>query len=211
MATKKANEAKDIQVSLNIKSISIPIIGISPLIVSRFDAKSARQIEENARAATGLKQGGKKKNIATPEEDYESSLYYFADGKRTGFPAGAFKAAMVTAGYRHYGKAQTILRSAFQVVADDPETNLVEIHGDHRLRCDMVRVGTINKVASPRYRAEYPEWSATITVQFLDGVISGDEIVGLLNASGFACGIGEWRPEKSNSGQYGMYKVASTY
>ena len=209
MAVKKTTEAKDISVSLNLKTISIPIVGVSPLIVSRFDEKAKRQIEEIGRADTGLKQGGKKKNIASPEEDYKKSLYYCADGKRTGFPAVAFKAAMVTAGYRHYGKAQTVLRSAFRVIADDPATGLVEIHGDHRMREDMVRVGTVNKVASPRYRAEYPNWAATITIQFISDVITEADVVGLLNASGFACGVGEWRPEKSNSGQFGMYQVAS--
>lgn len=207
-AKKTKEEVKDIVVSLNLKTIEIPIEGIAPLIVSRFDEKSKQQIEEIGKIEQGLKQGGKKKNISDPQEQYEKSIYYLADGKTCGFPAVAFKAAMVTAAYRTYGRPQTTTRSAFHVLADDVSGN-IKINGEHRMREDMVRVGTINKVASPRYRAEFPAWSATLRIQFLADVISEKEIVGLANAAGFTCGVGEWRPEKSNSGSFGLFRVAS--
>lgn len=209
MATKKKEEEKKIIVTLNIKTVKIPIVGVSPLIVSRFDEKSKQQIEEIGKADTKLKQGGKKKNIVDPSEQYERSIYYFADGKTCGFPAVAFKAAMVTAAYRTYGRPQTVTRSAFHVIADDPATGLVKINGEHRMREDMVRVGTINKVAAPRYRAEFPAWSAVLTVQFLEDTFSEEDIFGLVNAAGFSCGIGEWRPEKANSGSFGLFRVAN--
>ena len=115
MATKKTEAvAKEIQVTLDLKTIQIPIVGIAPLIVSRFDEKSKAQIEESGQ--TGLKQGGKKKNIIAPEEQYAKSIYYFEDGKTCGFPAVAFKAAMVTAAYRTYGRQMTVTRSAFHVM-----------------------------------------------------------------------------------------------
>ena len=197
MATKKTEATvKDIVVSLNLKTIQVPIVGIAPLIVSRFDEKSKRQIEESGKAEKGLKQGGKKKNIADPQEQYENSIYYFADGKTCGFPAVAFKAAMVTAAYRNYGRQMTVTRSSFHVIADDPETGLVRINGEHRMREDMVRVGGIQKTAAPRYRAEFPSWSAVITIKFMEDVITEKELIGLLNTAGFACGVGEWRPEK---------------
>lgn len=208
MATKtKSEETKDIRVSLNIKQIKVRIVGVAPLIVSRFDEKSKQQIEESGKADKGLKQGGKKKNIADPQEQYEKSIYYFADGKTYGFPAVAFKAAMVTAAYRTYGRPQTTTRSAFHIVADDPATGLIKLEGEPRMREDMVRVGGIQKVASPRYRAEFPVWSATLTINFLADVISEEDIVGLANAAGFTCGVGEWRPEKSNSGSFGLFQV----
>ena len=210
MAAKKATESvvKNITAHLNLKTIEIPIVGVSPLIVSRFDEKSKQQIAEIGEAEKGLKQGGKKKNIADPQEQYEKSIYYFADGKTCGFPAVAFKAAMVTAAYRTYGRPQTVTRSAFHVIADDLATGLVRINGEHRMREDMVRVGTMNKVASPRYRAEFPAWSAVLKIQFLEDVISEEDLVGLANTAGFTCGVGEWRPEKSNSGSFGLFQVA---
>lgn len=210
MATKKTEATeKQIVVSLNLKTIQVPIEGIAPLIVSRFDEKSKQQIEESGKAEKGLKQGGKKKNIADPQEQYEKSIYYFADGKTCGFPAVAFKSAMVTAAYRNYGRQMTVTRSSFHVIADDPATGLVKINGEHRMREDMVRVGGIQKVASPRYRAEFPSWSAVITIKFMEDVITESELIGLLNTAGFACGVGEWRPEKSNSGSYGLFQVVN--
>lgn len=205
----KKEETKDISVSLNIKQIKVRVEGVAPLIVSRFDEKSKQQIEESGKADKGLKQGGKKKNISDPEEQYEKSIYYFADGKTFGFPAVAFKAAMVTAAYRTYGRPQTTTRSAFHIVADDLATGLVKLEGTPRMREDMVRVGGIQKVASPRYRAEFPVWAATLTINFLENVISEEEIVGLINAAGFTCGVGEWRPEKSNSGSFGLFQIAN--
>ena len=98
----KENEAMDIIADLNLETITFNIEGIAPLIVSRFDEKSKQQIAEIGEAEQGLKQGGKKKNIANPEEQYKNSIYYFDDEKTCGFPAGAFKAAMVTAAYRTY-------------------------------------------------------------------------------------------------------------
>ncbi len=210
MATKKKEEEKEIIVSLNIKTVKVPIVGVSPLIVNRFDPKMKQQIEDNARAAAGLKQGGKKKNIADPKEDYEQSLYRFADGKTCGFPAVAFKAAMVTGAYRAYGKPQTISQFSFHVIADDPATGLVKINGEHIMREDMVRVGTINKVASPRYRGCFPSWSAVLTIQFLADTFSESEIFNIVNAAGFGCGVGEWRPEKAKSGSYGLFRVANS-
>lgn len=211
MATKKATEnEKKITVNLNLKTISVPIIGETELIMNRFSEKAGQQIKEIAEAERGLKQGGKKKNISDPESAYQNSFYRFADGETYGFPATGFKDAMVTAAYRSYNRPQTVTRSAFHVIADDPFTGLVKINGTPRMREDMVRVGTINKVASPRYRAGFPEWSAVVTIQFMADVITEEEIVGILNAAGYNCGIGEWRPEKSNSGWAGRWKVAST-
>lgn len=208
MATTKKEAMKNITVSLNLKTIQVPIVGIAPLIVSRFDEKAKQQIEESGKP--GLKQGGKKKTIISPEEQYERSLYYFDDGETCGFPAVAFKAAMVTAAYRTYKRPQTETRSAFHVLAEGYNKEgkgLVKINGQHRMREDMVRVGTIQKVASPRYRAEFPTWSAVLTIRFLEDVITEEEIVGLIAAAGFTCGVGEWRPEKCNSGSFGLFMV----
>lgn len=211
MATKKTKEeeVKKISVSLNLKTITVPIEGVSPLIMSRFDEKSKQQIEEIGKAEKGLKQGGKKKNIIDPVEQYEKSIYYLSDGKTCGFPAVAFKAAMVRAAQVVYGRVMTTTKMMFRVIADDIETGLVAINGEHRIREDMVRVGTINKVAAPRYRAEFPHWSAAITIQFLADVITEEEIIGILNAAGFTCGVGEWRPEKAASGSFGMFRVVN--
>lgn len=39
----------------------------------------------------------------------------------------------------------------------------------------------------------------------VNGQYSLEQILNIINAGGYACGIGEWRPEKD--GQYGMFHV----
>lgn len=207
MATKKEKSIETASLSLDMdlkfNRITIPVVGVAPLIMSRFDEKCQQEIAES----TEIKQGNKKKKIADPQEQYEKSINYFADGKTYGMPAVAFKAAMVRAGQVVYQLQMVRTRTLFRVLADDAETGLVKIDGIPRLRSDMVRVGNIQKVASPRYRAEFPEWKANITIEYVADAFKEKEIVALLNAAGFCCGVGEWRPEKCNSGSFGLFKV----
>ena len=209
MARPKKSETiiKDINASLNLNELRVTIVGITPLVMHNFCNKSKYQLKEIGEIESGMKQGGKKKNIADPEEDYQNSIYYFADGKRGGMPAIAIKSARVYAGYQIFKKPQTQTRAAIFVCPGEQETGngLIEVHGEHRMREDMVRIGTINKVASPRYRAEFPEWKMDITIKYFSDVISAEEVIKLLAAAGLASGLGEWRPQKG--GQMGMWNV----
>ena len=68
----------------------------------------------------------------------------------------------------------------------------------------MVRIGM--GTADIRYRGEFPNWYADIVVSYnVNGQYSLENIVNMINAGGYICGIGEWRPEKD--GQYGMYHI----
>lgn len=209
MATKKVNVAEEVSMPMvfNLKTITIPIEGISPLIMHKFSEKANKMMKENGLAEAGLKQGGKKKNIADPENDWKACLHLCADGKTYGFPAAGFKQGMVNSGYQVFGKKKTNLGAAFNIVADDKEGNLVKIIGTPQMREDMVRVGTINKVASPRYRPVFPVWGANVTIRYVEGMITPEELVMLLTASGFCYGLGDWRPERN--GSFGMYKPQS--
>lgn len=153
-----------------------------------------------------------------------------SNGAKFGFPCTAFKQAAVAAGFRMgWAKNMTTLRSAFFIEPDfdgyyagDLEVDwdykvinivpnqyryepMVEIHSDAPiLREDMVRVGMGS--ADIRYRAEFRNWYVDLTVAFnKNGQYSAEQVVNLLNAGGYACGVGEWRPEKD--GQYGMFHV----
>ena len=132
------------------------------------------------------------------------------DGKTPAFPARGFKAAMVRAAQVVYNCPMVRTRTLFRVIGDDESGELVKINGQHRMRLDMVRVGTVNKTAAPRYRAEFPVWSANVTIQYVADAISEEQIISYLNSAGFNCGIGEWRPEKSNSGSYGLFQVVNS-
>lgn len=181
----------------DFRIIEVNVKGVTPLIMNHFSEKSRNTM-------IGVVTGGGKKGreVKNPEALYNASIYYMPNGKDAGFPAVGFKAAM-TRGAKQLGMAMTDARGAFHVLAD--EGDLVRIYGAHRMRDDIVR--NANGGTDVRFRAEFPEWTAKIKIKYNACRVSAEQVVSILAISGFACGIGEWRPEKSNSGSFGMFEV----
>ena len=74
------------------------------------------------------------------------------------------------------------------------------------MREDMVRVGM--GTADIRYRGEFRNWSTDLTITYnANGKYSIEQIINIINAGGYSCGIGEWRPERD--GQNGMFHVGA--
>jgi hypothetical protein len=163
---------------------------------------------------------GKKKEPKNPVEDFIRSMYWLTDmpeemteeafseaisnGARFGFPVTAFKQAAISAAYRMgWAKDKVSLRGAFFI--DSDENGMIEIHSDApEMREDMVKVGM--GAADIRYRGQFNNWWSEFTVCYNEnGDKTIDEILTILNAGGYVCGLGEWRPERD--GQYGMYHV----
>lgn len=180
-----------------IKQAIIPIKGISPLIVHKFDQKITLEIE--------AKQQGKSKTekhkIRKPEMDFEGAKHKSPLGF-DGFPAGGFKKSLIR-GAKMTGLVMKDAQMSFFVKADCEETQLVKIDGKCRMRTDMVRVGMGS--ADVRYRPEYIDWSANLTIEYNEGLISLDQITQMTEAAGYGCGIGDWRPERG--GGYGRFEL----
>lgn len=190
--------------NLEATTLLIPIKGRTPLIVHNFGEKARKMILDN--------QQGKKtkqKEFRNPEQEYLNSLYRMGDD-RYGFPVTGFKAATVGAA-RFYGGAikMTELRQFLffggEITPHDPQM-LVEIFGEHAMREDVVKIGS--GISDLRYRAYFPEWSATLTVTFIKNSLSKESVVSLINAGGLGCGVGEWRPQRN--GHFGTYEVDVT-
>jgi hypothetical protein len=177
---------------LNIQTIQITLIGDSPLICHAWSRK-ARQAMLDAQ----MKRARQAKPPKNPEEDFRESLYVHPDGG-FGFPAVAFKSSAVDACSHVEGVTKVAARGAFHVLGE-----LVRIDGMPTPREDMVRVGM--GTADIRYRGEFREWRAILTVRHNANVLSAEQIVNLFNTAGFAIGVGEWRPQRD--GSYGMFHV----
>lgn len=220
MATKtEVIEIKPIQ----IKKIHARLVGDSPLIMHAWSEKAKRMMLEAQQGKTK----GKKKEMRKPFDDFVRSMYWLdgmpqydedadedaieaafenaiAQGARFGFPVTAFKQAAISAAYRSgWAKDKVSLRGAFFIESD--ENGMVEIHSDPPImREDMVKVGM--GTADLCYRGEFRNWSADIVIDYNEnGQYSLENILNMIHAGGFLCGIGEWRPEKD--GQYGMYHI----
>jgi hypothetical protein len=196
--------------AINIKRFQITIIGDSPLITHRFDEKAKKEMLDKQ---TQKAKAGKEPKV--PVRDFIESMYWLSEkpkvyteeaftksiraGAAFGFPSTAFKASAVAAGFRcGVTKNMTVSNGAFHI-----DGEFVEINGTPEMREDMVRLPMAG--ADIRYRGEFKEWEATFTVKYNANVYSAEQIINLFNLGGFACGIGEWRPEKK--GSYGMYHV----
>lgn len=184
------------------ETIQVPIIGTSSLIVHNWSEKAKRQMLD-------AQQGRKSpKEIRDPQADYESSLYRTNDGY--GFPVIAFKAATVGAA-RFFGKSvkMTELRQFIfmhGVPSADRSQILTPIIGEPKMREDMVRVGMGG--TDLRYRAEFIEWTATLSVTYVTTALNRESVLSLIDAGGLGVGVGEWRPEKR--GQNGTYAIDET-
>ena len=183
-----------------IREVKIPIVGISPLIVHRWSQKIITEMQDKHAG----KAKNKKHDIRKPEDEFEGAKHKSPKGFE-GFPAAGFKAAM-TRGAKMIGMVMKDTQTSFFIKADCEQSQLVEIKGKAKMRTDMVRVGMGG--ADIRYRPEYLEWKAVLTIEFNEGVTSLEQIFQLVKAAGYGCGVGEMRPEKTKF-NYGRFRLAN--
>lgn len=221
MATKKTGE-------ITIKPIkevkyTVRVIGDTPLIMHKWSEKGKRELLENMQKTNN----GKEKDPKNPVVEFIDSMYWLTEkpdvncymdeeeceklfmdaienGARFGFPVTAFKQAAISAAYRlGWSKDKMSLRGVFFIESDDD--GLVEIKSDPPImREDITRIG----MGKPdmRYRGEFRNWYADLVVKFnKNGNYDIGSIINIINAGGYVCGVGEWRPERD--GQYGMFHV----
>lgn len=184
---------------IDIRTMTIKLIGDSPLICHAWSQKAKRQMLDKQ-----MKKAKTAKEAKSPEDDFAASLYLMPGGKLPtgpfGFPTVAFKAAAVDACSSVDGITKVQARGAFHINGD-----LVRINGTPQPREDMVRIAM--GTADIRYRGEFAGWSIELPIRYNAAVLSPEQIINLFNVGGFAVGVGEWRPEKN--GSFGMFHVAT--
>lgn len=209
----KAPAKNDIAIELprlDIQILEVPLVGDTPLIVHAWSIKAKREMLDKQ-----LKRPKQAKAAKDPVADFHASLYQMPDGGY-GFPSVAFKNAAVTACTSVGGLTKVSARQAFHIMGEEAPVhgafegvqmrqNLVRIFGSEpAMREDMVKIAM--GTSDLRYRGEFFPWFAKLQVRFNANVFSPAQILNLLNAAGFAVGVGEWRPERD--GQSGLFHVA---
>jgi hypothetical protein len=183
----------------------IPVRGVTPLIVNRWSEKAKTMMLEAQQT-----KARPKKDPKDPVANFEASRYRFPDG-RDGFPATAFKAAIVHAARLFDGITQVQLKQTIIVVGETVgQEQLVPIEfGTVTMREDTPR--NASGVADLRYRAQFWPWSAVLRVRTIGGQFDEESILTLVDAAGNG-GVGEWRPTspKSATGTYGCFEVVSS-
>lgn len=161
-----------------------------------------------------------------PVEDFKGSLYYLPNREGFGLPAPSFKAAIVSAANDVDQKMTEVKRglhvNSYLVKIEAPPlakehwteydeqfADKIKFEHDHgcQMRCDMVRLES--GVADIRFRGSFPIWKATLQIEYNESVLSAEQVVNLISAAGYGCGVGEWRPSspKVRSGEFGRFQV----
>jgi hypothetical protein len=209
---------------MDINYLTVDIVGTSPLIIHQFSDKIKKQLldkhkggaskgRENKRPVVDLVEclyflnGVKPMRLvekmekagAEPEDDVTK---YFKDTE-IGFPATGFKKAAVHACRNLDDLPMTIARGSFFIKGEGPK-ELVKINYKKIIFGeDMVRLN--GKVPDIRHRPKLIDWTAKLNIELNPRVLSAEQVCNLINISGFACGVGDWRPQKD--GHYGMFTL----
>ena len=212
MAPKTSADDKPPVATIQLKRLeqaeqTFKIEGLTPVIPHRWAEKSKRLMREKQMNPGAVRV---KKEAKDPEAEAMDSCYWLpplegSSESRPALPATAFKAAMVHACRLFEGISMVQAKSLFYVVGESDE-QLVPIEGVVRQREDTPR--NASGVADLRYRLQFNDWKASITVRFTKAAISAESIAALLDAGGRG-GVGDWRPSspKSATGTYGQFKV----
>lgn len=192
MATKKPEAQTVTLPRLNLQNITLRLVGDSPLICHAWSAKAKKQMLDKQ-----MKKANVGKEAKNPEQDYFDSLYPHPAGGY-GFPAVAFKAAAVDAASFVDGITKVQMRGAFHIPGE-----LLQIEGEPSPREDMVKIAM--GTSDIRFRGQFEKWAVNVPIVFNANAISAEQIVNMFSVAGFACGVGEWRPQRD--GSYGRFHV----
>lgn len=208
----KAKTAVKIEITPpNFQILPIRVEGTAPLMLHKFSEKMRRQIEEKQTSKDATRRKREPKDY---KAEFMAARYISRSGGWDGVPAGAFRAAMISACRRVEGLPMTQAKGAFFIIADGRDvtdgTPLIKINGKpvHDTRPVRLESG----VADLRNRPRYDVWSCDLKVQFDSDLLSANDVANLLARAGATIGVGELRPQGPNSygGDFGTWKVAQT-
>jgi hypothetical protein len=217
-APRHVNLASLLSKQTAFSSFRLWIIGDTPLITHAWSEKAKREML--AKQVKAIKPG---KDPRDPHADFVSSLYEMGEVnglKSYGFPATGVKNAILASAHKDKGIARVSVMSSLWMNAAMVRTRpalagaicdmpLIRIWGDApQNREDMVKIGSgLNKTANLAYRGQFTIWAMRITGKFNSAVLSPETLLFLLQESGLACGLGEWRNERR--GMFGAFHVGT--
>ena len=219
MATKAKNPESEVITipRMDIRTLSLRIVGDTPLIMHRVDEKFKKQFLDDMLGTAKTK----KRDTKDPFREFLNSMYWLDSEKKQqlpdevteenledviksgkysfGFPSTAFKNSAAAGAYRsNITKDKVSVYGAIYIIGE-----FVTIKGIPRMREDIVKLP--NGMPDIRYRGCFDKWETNLTIRFNTAVFSAEQVANLFNLGGFAVGVGEWRPEKK--GQFGMFHV----
>src|SRR5882724_8984571 len=165
VAAKNSEEAVQI-VELRYDSISVNLIGTTPLLMHRFSSKARQELLLPGKRKTKATLQAKLKH--DPILEFRQALYRNrSDAEPALFhlPSAVFRQAIAAAAIDMPGDARKaqILR---WIALNEPQINL---YGIPRLHMGMVRSSDMNKTPDVRSRPQFTEWACSLAVGYPAG------------------------------------------
>ena len=203
-ATSEQNE-QSVAVSIKPAKIEVAkfkIIGTAPYVQARFSAKAMQMM--HAKHVAGSTANKKKHREARDfDDDYKQAMHISTDGW-IGIPAGAIRAAMISA-CRLVGFKMTLAKLSVFVAADGYDkvdgVPLIRIEG----KPEAIEMAVRNQtgVIDLRVRPMWREWEAVVKINYDADQFTVGDVTNLLQRVGLQVGLGEGRPDSRESAGLG--------
>lgn len=197
---------------LELQVMSFNLISDSALIQNCF----SKRISEEMERLNNLTPAERKKETRRPvspeevKQRRDGTLHWFNEKGDIGFPAVAFKAAMITTiGALNIPLHMTKARKLLFVLPDDNHFDLVKLDVANIVEYS-IPARLKNGSMMVRHRYMIKSWGVrNLRVQFNPHNIKPEQVALLISHAGFVNGIGDWRPgsRESNTGTFGRWHV----
>jgi len=186
-----------------MKTISLTIKGIAPLLINRF--------KENDEITEAVKKSGKK-DYGTPRTQAELTAY--ADEPRTPkslcwVPSTWIMGAVATisSDYKLPGSRKSLKSVAGgAIIPLEEKLYFNEKHVLSKVEIDS-RPVVIQRARIMRHRARLEEWSLSFDLELDETIIPVDSLHGVLTDAGKRAGLGDFRPPKG--GPFGRFIIVA--
>lgn len=203
MATKKSADSGEVQIiEINTGTITLAVVGTTPLILNRLAEKARRELLMPAPKKTAADKAANLKH--NPLEEFRSSPVQMRDEDSPtllAMPSTAFKGAMRTAALDLPGAKKSQIGRLTYLPGE-----FVNIYGVPKIFSTIVRSADMNRTPDVRTRCIVPQWAAVMSITFVKPIMREQAIANLLAAAGITVGVGDFRPEKG-AGNYGQFEV----
>jgi hypothetical protein len=186
---------------IKMRRIIIDIVGTTPFIMHRFNAKAWRELlypsqrKNRNERATSLKHD--------PVEEYRGSFYLNRDPKTPTLfhlPDGMVHGCLSSSALDVDGPAKAQIERWTNVVSEN-----INLYGLPVLGMDMVRSSDAARTPDVRTRPFFPQWACTVEIEYKVNPLTDEQIMNLLASAGQIVGMGDGRPQKAR--RYGKFRI----
>lgn len=202
MATKSTSSDEIQIIQINTGTITVAVVGSTPLILNRMSEKAKRELLMPAPKKTAADKAANLKH--NPMDEFRASPVTLRDESEPtllAVPATAFKGSMRTAALDLPGAKKSQIGRLTYIPGE-----FVGIYGIPKIYSTIVRSADMNRTPDVRTRCIVPKWAALLNITFVKPIMREQAIANLLAAAGITVGVGDFRPEKG-AGNYGQFEV----